>query len=291
MKRNTNVKKPIIYLHIGMNKTGSTSIQDYFFNNKDDFNIEGFCYPSAGLNSKGIHYGLSDAFGFYNNKINNDQDQDSKNILEELLSEIDERKPRKVLISSEYFILDKNMSKLKEFFKEYEVKIVIFFRRHDFWEESRYQQGLKTMVNPPWDPGIENFLKFHSKRSSNKYRYLVDKWALEFGSENIIVIPFEKQQNKPSLIETFLMRIDELSLYEKGNFKNRKLNTSLSFKACLLLEIFQRLEIDGTTRNKLISYAQTINRDEKKQTFLSNEMRRRVIEENQSDYEYIAKNF
>ena len=69
MKSNTNVKKPIIYLHIGMNKTGSTSIQDYFFNNKDDFNIEGFCYPSAGLNSKGIHYGLSDAFGFYNNKI------------------------------------------------------------------------------------------------------------------------------------------------------------------------------------------------------------------------------
>ena len=194
-------------------------------------------------------------------------------------------------VAPEYFILDKNMSKLKEFFKEYEVKMVIFLRRHDFWEESRYQQGLKTMVNPPWDPGIENFLKFHSKRSSNKYRYLVDKWALEFGSENIIVIPFEKQQNKPSLIETFLMRIDELSLYEKGNFKNRKLNTSLSFKACLLLEIFQRLEIDGTTRNKLISYAQTINRDEKKQTFLSNEMRRRVIEENQSDYEYIAKKY
>ena len=269
-----------------MNKTGSTSIQDFLFNNQKIFNLHGFCYPLTGINNKGIHYGVSEAFGFHHGNKNNIKHEnknikknsskvlgrirnafgfyhknikeDSSKVLSDLLTEIHQSGARKVFISSEHFVMNKDISTIEKFFKDFDVKIVVFLRRHDSWEESKYQQGLKTVANPPWEANLDDYLKFQKNKKSNNYRHLLDKWSSVFGKENIIVIPFEKQQLKPSLIEVLLKKIGEENLYNIHTHSSSRLNSSLSNKSCRLLEIYQRIDIDEKIRSKLKLYAFTI---------------------------------
>lgn len=96
-----------IYLHIGMPKTGSTSLQKFLFTNREKLLRQGYLYPVtvAGITKKGIrnHNNLVHSI------VKNYSHGDNKvGVWENIKMEINTIKPKNVIISAEDFNIYKN---------------------------------------------------------------------------------------------------------------------------------------------------------------------------------------
>jgi hypothetical protein len=280
-----------IFLHIGINKTGTTAIQRYLSGHQNLLKSLGLLYPQTGLRGES-HYGLSDTLGFHHKIISKDEAIELSCLREQFNKEISNYAGM-VLFSSEFFVLNKPIEKAKHFFDGYPVKIVVYLRRHDHWWESVYAQAVKTVARPPWNRGIMGFVNFNRKKNKivGKYRHLLDRWAEQFGKENILVRPYELEQNHPNLVFDLLRTIGMAHLLNELPSDIPRENTSSSTRSIQLLDIFQRLRVKEDVRLRLIKYAMVLPSDECKQKLLSPEQRRKLIEEHLNDYEYIAREY
>lgn len=286
--------KPIIYLHIGTNKTGTTSIQKYFADNYAYFRKHGLLYPQTAMVGS-AHYELSASLGFCHDPVGNEWVKSLPELKRGLEKELSREQLSSVVISSEDFMLNRDAKKVQAFFEGYQVKVIVYLRRHDTWWESAYSQAVKMIEspNPPWGMGIKEFISFHEKKNKyiGNYKKLLDKWEKVFGRENIIVRPFERQQNKPDIIHDILSAIgyepDEQGVPEFV----QKENMSLSAKSIQLLDVYKRVAVDEEVRKRLVDYALSLPADTKKIRLMPLNMQLRQIIKNTPKYEYIAKKF
>lgn len=190
--------KPKLYLHIGMNKNGTSTIQQYLKNNKKELTSQGICYPSMSeINN--AHYELSNSFGFGPDNV-------CKHEPIELIDKIvAEAEGKNVILSSEYFSLRANNSELISLLSpHYKIIIIVYIRNHYEWIQSLFNQATKSTINPPWEKGIEAFYK-HCKENSNQilsYIELINRWS---NTDELIIRPFNKNYfNEGDLISDFL---------------------------------------------------------------------------------------
>ena len=63
-----------------------------------------------------------------------------------------------------------------------------------------------TTVLPPWGPGIESFVLYQLGLGTVPYDYLATlrNWAAAFGTDKMVVRPFERVQLKPDLYADML---------------------------------------------------------------------------------------
>ncbi len=287
---------PTVYLHIGMNKTGTTAIQRFFSKHQSVLKDYGLLYPSTGHTGSSSHSALSSALGFEHKK-------NASNVLlvtklqQTLKRELKETKAQQVLFSSEYFSMPYAIEPVKTFFSDYDTRIIIYLRRHDEWWQSYYNQAVKCVANPLWNSGFKQFVQFQKKNSpyTGNYRKLVNRWATVFGQENIIIRPYEAQQNQPNIVADLLCTIGFNDAALQLAHPLERVNESPSFFTLQLIDSYQRANIDSETRRELIKYL-LLN---SKQAAEHNEstpvipprLRRQLIKENLADYEYIAKNY
>ncbi|WP_271912223.1 hypothetical protein [Vreelandella alkaliphila] len=286
--------KPEVVLHIGMNKTGTTALQSYLMRSSDLLARQGVLYPRTGLIGA-AHYGISATLGFCNSSAPKEWITSLKKIRRGLESEITSH-TKQVIFSSEDFLLNKPFNKLKEFLEGYPVKIVVYLRRHDYWWLSGYAQAVKMKYLPPWQRGPYGFINFQRKKNVRygDYRHLVDRWAEAFGHENIIVRPYEQEQNLPSLACDFLTAVGHKALLKHLPVMEHRDNVSLPARTIQLLDIFQRVEADVTTRMALLEMAKQIapgNADTDVIDMVKPEFRAKLIDENQESYRYIAQKY
>jgi len=281
--------KPKIFLHIGMNKTGSTAIQAWLNTNKDHLlRTDGIYYPLEGLQG-GAHYGLSDELGFklggfsINDKRLND-------LQKKFLASIKENKCDKVIFSSENFVLDKDLHSIKQFFKGFDCKVVVYLRRHDCWWESLYNQSLKMVRAPKYPKGIEAFIT-HQKRVSNigNFKALLERWAQAFGKENLIVRPYETRSLKNGIVADFLQVIDYVN--HDSIKSSKKINASLSKHANAVLEVAQRSGLDDIEVNKVLLFLRENDIKENNFSLLPSKRRRAMVNYNYPQYQYIAEHY
>lgn len=292
--------KPPIVLHIGMNKTGTTSLQAWLSQNAQALSDLGFLYPQTGrAPQEDAHHLLSEALGFYPARPAWTAEA-RKHMQRKLLQEIGHSTCHTTILSSECFINHLHLAKCQEFFHPFDIKIVIYLRRHDHWWVSLYTQIAKTQIPPCEGSGPEAFIDHQEKnhRSMGNYRLLIETWAKVFGQENIRVYPFEKQQNQPRLEAHFLQHIG-IHGGQKFNFQPKR-NPSPSIRATMLMESVQRLKcLDDLTRSRLI---QLIIQDDRHQSnksatdmtlsqWLNPQYRRLLIQRHQNDYEHIARTY
>jgi hypothetical protein len=277
-----------IFLHIGMDKTGTTAIQSFFNKNRALLKTKGLLYPETGEN-RVAHYELSGSLGFFHGKKNIFPDPST--LSEKIATEISEFET--IIFSSEFFMIPANIQPVKHFFSDYDTKIIIYLRRHDTWWESVYNQAVKTVVLPPWGRGFENYMNFQNRKHSKrgKYRNLVDMWANSFGKENIIVRPYEKQQNEPNIIFDFLKTIGFDSIMNEVDIISERTNESLSYLALNLIDIYQRANIDNDIRSHLIQKALFLKDISPYSSIVSPSLRKKLVDQNLPDYEYIAKEY
>lgn len=242
-----------IYLHIGLNKTGSSSAQVFCCENRSLLRKHGLLYPESGVHDS-AHYGVS-------RKLLDKPANNSVALAETLDKEIIAalRDEQDVLVSSEYFFLatDEQVASIKDYFAQFgvPVKVIVYLRRHDLWIKSLFNQVLKTASHlPAWDMDIRDYFIFLLGEQGFEIRYprILERWATCFDRDNLIVRPFEHAQfTDHEYIWDFLGCIkrglpEEL---RKAGVRPVRVNESVDSEIIRLIGNVRTSGIDNETKN------------------------------------------
>lgn len=230
------MNKNTVYLHIGIPKTATTTIQKSLFENKKALLSSGYLYPDTGITDFG-HHNLA-------RELSHFQGQQSKFIpgkgtLDELVDEIDSSKVQNIIISSEVFapLNEGGINILKNKLSNYNVRIIIYLRRQDHFLFSHWAQGVKYMtIVAPFNEWVKGRLSENKAMPVANYKHLLKKWSSAFGKQNIILRIFEKEELQGHIFHDFLSACNVIEP-AKYPFSN-DLNISPSIKT---LEIIRTL--------------------------------------------------
>ncbi len=260
--------KPTLLLHIGTEKTGTTSIQEFLAHNRAQLKQAGILYPIC-LGDKN-HIKLTAyaerspwPFGEKNLGIDSPEKHAAFCLtLEQQLDEELQRRPyRSVIMSNEH--LHSNLSNpeqiqaLKAFLAPHfsDIKVLVYFRRQDLMALSLYSTALLVGFTPNRQLDV-------SAARSYYYRFdsIYDNWAGIFGSENLLVKAFARDKLVGGNVVVDFCATAGLSA-DYGLAMTERKNESLSLEAaCLILELNERIkdgrlvlpEPSGRKRNQLI---------------------------------------
>jgi hypothetical protein len=210
------------FIHIGMHKTGTSSIQSYLSKNSDKIKEKkDVLYVSSGRNDEktGMHAGHHKLAWSIVKRYSEKCSFKTSNIWWNVLDEIENSNKSKAIISSEFFwAADRSeIKRLKNIFKKHDVEIIIYFRNQMDMAISIYKQAVKTgnYYKSIRDFSIERSWYFD-------YYSISKKWIDVFGSNRINMEIFEKA--KKDLINHFANVIG----LEIDSHQNNKQNVSPS---------------------------------------------------------------
>lgn len=232
-----------LWLHIGMDKTGTSAIQHFMqINRSRVLNRTGIWYPSAGQwEDHGHHpfaFSIWDMCGY------------DPTTLPQLMKSAttEKRRARTILLSSECFFAaptSKNFHGFAEIARTLfqKIKIVVYLRRQDRWVEARYKQHIISCEYKPLQQLMD-------ERYCN-YEPYIDRWADAFGANNVLVRVYERQQQtKQCLLADFLSCFGE----ELGNdfrIPRDRINVSLGLDQCELRRLATLVNITGPSSHRL----------------------------------------
>ena len=110
-------KQVKIFIHIGLNKTGTSSIQQFMMNNQEELAAQGLAYPEYGR-VHGGHHALANAL--------QQRPADVQKMVDAILEE--SAGAGAILISSEALHACKNVNLLADATREADVRIVVYLR-------------------------------------------------------------------------------------------------------------------------------------------------------------------
>lgn len=210
-----------LYLHIGCEKTGTTSIQDCLFINKDNLKKNGYYFlQSMGQknNRKLTCYSITEKVNdeLYRNLLK--KFSDKKNIKNHIEEELEkeilniDNSIENVLITSEHFssrlFLEEELLELKNLLDRFfeEITIICYFREQSKACQSLFSTGIKS--------GSANKLDFYIKECNSKnpyYNYfnMAKIWSNVFGKSNLKLRIFDRKNFKDgSVLNDFFSLID-----------------------------------------------------------------------------------
>lgn len=227
-----------VFLHVGTGKTGTSFVQETLAGNKDKLAQHGILYPVTGRGGKAAaHHQLLPALSNAPTWWMMPSEDDSS-VFARLLSEIEESKADITFISQEGLVwIEKHqIEQLKSIFKDYQVKIVIDFRRQDDYVDSALNQVVKTAG---FTYSFDKLWNYDGSWFVPNYHLQATKWASVFGKENVIIRPYERQQFvNGNIVDDFFSRTlgttFELDAISSNIADNAKLSqVTLEFKRLL----------------------------------------------------------
>ncbi len=127
-----------LYLHVGVHRTATTSIQRFLRANFDTLLEKGYFYP----------------FGVVRHNAVVSRMRDGVLDVEDFAADLLRRVEAKAEASTAVILSDEDMSNIEDFSifkpltKLFDVKVVVSLRRQDLWLESWFFQNLKWQWNP-----------------------------------------------------------------------------------------------------------------------------------------------
>jgi hypothetical protein len=193
-------------IHIGMEKTGTTSLQAFFAANRDLLKANGVAYlrsPGIKNHLKLVTYCLNinvvdslvKDLGLTSKALRLQWREEFKQEFQEEIKNLNHSIDN-IVISSEHFHSRlhsiEEIQELQILLNEfcYEIKIIVYLRRQDLVATSLFSTGVKVGVSR------NNVLKDNISPEDIYYNYynLLEKWSNVFGQENIILRVFEKEK-------------------------------------------------------------------------------------------------
>lgn len=193
-----------VFLHIGMPKTGTSSIQAYLHQNRKALRERGLVVPHAPgrkNHSKITLYAHTYRKGVTILQAHEVASQSAaEKFRESFLTEMKQeaslwRANETVVLTGEHMSLLREpeefdrLKKLLAVMGERPVKIVVYLRRQDLFYLSGYSQRIKNGSTLPWSDLGEHF-----DPATFNYAAMLEGWKSAFGKDAIIVRVFERGQ-------------------------------------------------------------------------------------------------
>lgn len=200
-----------LILHIGTHKTGSTTIQNYFYLNRLWLRPMGVHYPRPLLGPMfyvNNHRDLRDTArleGKPKSAVIHPQLGPHAARLAHYVNAIKEARAPIAILSCEGWssVLNRYAQRLAALQNRFDVKVIAFMRRPDHWAEAFYRQRVANISHRE----TASFHEFVAQAPMQTYLFdraqLFGWWADAFGTQNITVIPFEPAVRGFDLIGRF----------------------------------------------------------------------------------------
>ena len=196
--------KPKIIFHLGTYKTGSSALQNFMWENRQELLKNGYLYPETGVKlSQEVgtrHLSLIRSFGQVSHTP----------LLADLIDEINQSKARNVVISSEAFLTPKRLSAVNNMIdalREHDFGFfsgVLFLRNLTDFKTSLYREFTIRHKN---QKSFEAFL--HARNDWFLYEEIVESLQSIFG-DRFTVIRYHKEINVISeFADAIGLRLDE----------------------------------------------------------------------------------
>ena len=197
------VVKKNIYLHIGLHKTGTTTIQSSLFHHRSMWEEKGYCVPSI-AETYPYHHGLVEHWAHFGEKYRCGMTPDDS--WDNVIDSINSSELSNAIISSEeftnYTVNESALEFIANKLEKYSIKIILFLRRQDDFVESAFKEIRKHR-------NISSFRVYWEEYQENpsvhlNYNYLVDMWRDVFGVKNVCLFDYQKLQlNNLELLAVF----------------------------------------------------------------------------------------
>ena len=234
----TGVRQRLV-LHIGTHKTGTTTIQNYFYLNRLWLRYMGVYYPrpiNGPLFFTNNHRDLRDTARIEGKpgRQSHLQFGGHDRLLAAYVNRIKDTEAPLSILSCEGWssVLNSYAHRLAPLTTRFDVKIIAFLRRPDHWAESFYRQRLANREHRE----VMTFAEFVRQPPMETYlfdRYsLFSWWAEAFGAENISVLPYEPALRNFDLLSRFCdaAGIPD-GLQRQLLFRRSRFNKTISAKA------------------------------------------------------------
>ncbi len=222
-------KNKTLYLHIGIEKTGTSAIQYHLYANRELLKNHDIYYPETGLWHDKSHHGFAFAlFEIGAWGVN----QPKEAMLKDLIDEYHASDCNNIIISSEIlrsFYKNKNA---KWFFEEIkavvnEIKIIVYLRRQDKWLASLYNQNIKDPVTK-YSNSFESFVeKMHDE---GDYSKLIEGWGTILNKEDLIIKLYnDKKVDNRQFVADFIYDLTQSeAVFESFLWRDDPVNLSLN---------------------------------------------------------------
>jgi hypothetical protein len=220
----------ILYLHVGVHRTATTSIQRFMRANFNPLLAKGYLYPFGVARHTAVvgrlRYGMISAADF----------------AQDLLRRMEARGDhvQSAVISDEDMSSVEDFSAFAGLTRYFDVKVVVSLRRQDLWLESWYLQNVKWQ----WNPSLSHltFAEFYDRRAEFfwiDYAARLAQYEALFGAGCIRAGVFEEADMPDGPIDAFLRMI---GIVDQSGF-GEKLHSNSSLSP-LASEFMRHLPLD-----------------------------------------------
>ena len=178
-----------VILHIGRHKSGTSSLQGFLHANRGALRDMGILYPSTGRGKQVAHHRLAHFL---------ERPQPESKDFEQLKAQLKQESEGfdTIIISSEAFQNCRNLKALRNFFSDYHLHVVVYFREILDYLQSAYAQRVQ---NTNESRGFEAY----AEQTKLSYHAFYDRW--EAIADTISVHYFHRSALKnQDIIDDFL---------------------------------------------------------------------------------------
>lgn len=246
-----------LYLHIGMQKTGTTTVQAELLGSRSPLPAAGIDTLPRAIAPRGGHHNAAwemSGIGRYR------PDHPGIDIL---VSEALNSKCDRIFVSSEdfSFLNPAQIDRLRQKLLSFDVQVILCLRNQLDWSESMYAQAAKR----GYANSFNEYIKILEKTGRLEIHNVVRNWSLVFGFERVHVFTYESSSDICSVVASFL----GVSASPDARRRNISLNEKF-FAACQnVLQHAQESRgaaLDRAEREKLV--AQMIAHARKSEKFV-----------------------
>ena len=190
-------------MHIGTEKTGTTSIQYFLAKNDENWLKKGFVYVES-IRKNGQHWVLTDLLNIHCLKVKNEQQKlFYQDRMEKLKQEVRENKNKIFIFSSEGLTWALDLTQIKPVkalndllyslgFSD--IKIILYLRNQADLMVSASSENIKS--HQPFYAANTSPSKFTKTPHTYDFKNIIQKYGEVFGKENLIVRLFDKNEFK-----------------------------------------------------------------------------------------------
>ena len=198
-----------LFIHIGAPKTGTTAIQQYLLKNRDGLARQGVLYPTGGLLKSAHHVIGAAIFPGRSSRLGAvTRDEALSKSFREIRQEMDERKPRTVILSTEYLwgeLSSSNIRRLLQPFEDLSIKIIAYVRRQDLLAQSLYVQAVKTGTMEAFPAWLKRVVD--GEKAGFDFHKVLSSWKNSGVAADIVVRVYEKSQLQGDVCSDFMATV------------------------------------------------------------------------------------